>query len=192
HVAALYGANPDGDRRPGGMPRVLQGIQDKKIKSLRRIMRKLDANDPLLAAYESKIAKELGSKAFVNTPGKMRDTYAAMRAHAMDLESQLASHDSAWALSAGFTLADVVWTCSLFRLKWLGLGDTFEGNPETPRVEEYARRAFARPAFRQAVVTWPSAYGPCDYIPEFAGPANEKRLRKELLKRFNPLKIVFG
>ncbi|MEO1080250.1 MAG: glutathione S-transferase family protein [Pseudomonadota bacterium] len=192
HVAALYGANPDGDRRPGDMPRVLRGVQDKKIKTLRRVMRGLDPKDPLLAAYESKIAKESGSKTFVNTPEAMRDTYAAMRAHAKDLESQLATHDGEWALGAEFTLADVVWACSLFRLKWLGLGDTFEGNPETPRVDEYAQRSFARPAFRQAVVDWPSAYGPCDYIPEYAGPANQKRLKRELLKRFSPLKIVFG
>ena len=192
HVAALYGANPDGDRRPGELPKRLAGVQDRKIKNLRRVMRKLKAGDPVLAAYESKIAKELASKGFVSTPQKMRDTYAAMRAHAADLEAQLARHEGPWALGQEFTLADVVWTCSLFRLKWLGLGDTFEGNSETRRVEQYTQRAFERAAFQQGVVAWPSAYGPCEYIPEYAGPENEKRLRKQFLKRMSPLKIVFG
>ena len=76
-----------------------------------------------------------------------------------DLEARL-EDGRTWVCGGDYTLADVFWSVSLFRLAWLGMGFAWEGgHPLQPavrgRVQAYADRVFRRPRFREAVVAWP-------------------------------------
>ena len=72
HVAVLYGAHPDDDRRPAFVRRDMVGVHDRKIAKLRENMA-LAGDDPvLISAYEHKIVKEAAAKEFVRTEKDMR------------------------------------------------------------------------------------------------------------------------
>jgi glutathione S-transferase len=112
----------------------------------------------------------------------MRAAHAAMNRHVEALEDQLASRQGRWVLGERYTLADVMWTVSLYRMKWLGLGDAWERG-RCPRVGAYLERAFARPSFRSAVIDWPFAYAPSPHVAEFSGLAVVARFFLEIIKR---------
>ncbi len=192
HVAILYGANPDGDRRPQGLQMGITGVQARKIRALNAMMAQLDADDPVMAAYQCKIAKESGSATFVDDPKAMRGAYGKMAAHADALESRLRTCGGPWALGESYTMADIMWTASLYRLKWLGLGHTWEAGDSRPRVAEYAGRAFQRPSFRFAVADWPGAYGPSPHMSERDTFGAKLRFLATLLARRNWLEYHFG
>ncbi|MEM9315259.1 MAG: glutathione S-transferase family protein [Pseudomonadota bacterium] len=192
HVAMLYGANPDGDVRPEGLRKGITGVQARKIVKLRQMMSEVREDPDVLAAYESKIAKEEGSADFVATPEKMRQAYAAMEAHADDLEQQLATHSGAWSMGEDFTMADVMWSVSLFRLKWIGLGYCWEQGGARPRVASYVDRAFKRPSFRSAVFDWPRAYGPSQHVPEKFTPQAKRRFFIDMVRGMNLREVFLG
>ena len=82
-----------------------------------------------------------------------------------------------------YTLADVMWTNSLYRLKWLGMGHLWEERLDRAGVVEYSQRAFERPSFRRAVIQWPVAYGPSPHVREFSGPLATVRFLWQMLRR---------
>ncbi len=170
HVALLYGAHPDGDRRPRLIVRGMTGIQNKKIKALESQIA-LVQNDPVLvSAYQSKISKESESLRFVSEPKRMNEVLREMEEHVAELDQHLSTHDGPWVCGERFTLADIVWTTSLFRMKWIGIGRFWEEDKGRCRVAGYANLAFQRPSFRHAVIDWPNAYAPSPYVPEFSTP----------------------
>ena len=59
-----------------------------------------------------------------------------------------------------------MWSVSLYRMKWLGIADLWEGKPDRRDIAAYADRAFARPSFKAAVIKWPNANTPSPNIPE--------------------------
>ena len=193
HVAVLYGAHPDGDMRPKGLARNIAGVHAKKIVALERLKAQVGDDAALLAAYDSKIAKEAGGGQFMGDAERMRAAHEAMAGHVGQLEQQLAAHESPWALGERFTMADVMWTVSLYRMQWLGLAAAWEGDrPATgkaaaqeprERVRAYAQRAFARASFQAGVVDWPGAYGPSPHVAEFAGVAATMRFFVDLFRR---------
>ena len=192
HVAVLYGAHPDGDVRPKGLARNIAGVHAKKIVALERLKAQVGDDAPLMAAYDSKMAKEAGGGEFMGDAQRMRAAHKAMVEHVGQLEQQLASHESPWALGERFTMADVMWAVSLYRMKWLGLAGAWEGagpalGKAAPgprrRVVGYAQRAFARASFRAGVVDWPGAYGPSPHVAEFAGVAAAIRFFVDLFRR---------
>src|SRR3546814_1395754 len=65
HVALLYGADPDGDRRPESMQAVMPGIHAHKIDAVRRNNPLADGDPLLLEAYQHKIVKEEAAASFV-------------------------------------------------------------------------------------------------------------------------------
>ena len=91
----------------------------------------------MVRAYEAKIEKESNGKAFIYTADCMLSAHAAMADNVQALEQQLGTHDGDWVMGDDYTLADIMWTASLFRLKWLGLGHLWEGNASAPRVRGY-------------------------------------------------------
>lgn len=192
HVAILYGANPDGDIRPPGLASRIEGVQDKKIMHLRAMMAQVLNEPKLIAAYESKISKESGSDSFVHDPEQMRQAYSAMAAHADALETQLATHEGNWALGEVFTMADVMWSVSLYRLKWIGLGGSWERGNANPRVAAYVKRAFARPAFHGAVIDWPRSYAPSPHVPEHNGPLDAAKFGFSMMTGVRLREILFG
>ena len=170
HVAVLYGAHPDGDNRPGGLQANIKDVHGKKIAAIETMMAETDESDEIVQAYRAKITKESSADKFVYDGDCMRAAHKAMGEHVGALEAQLESHGSPWVLGDVYTLADIMWTNSLYRLKWLGLGEFWEQGSNRPRVVEYAERAFERPSFRRAVIDWPGAYFPSPHVKEFRGP----------------------
>ena len=183
HVAVLYGAHPDGDVRPSGLRKNIAGVHAKKIAAIERLKAEVSGDERLTAAYDSKIAKEAGGGAFMLDADRMRAAHRAMDDHVGRLEDQLASHAGPWALGERFTLADVMWTVSLFRMKWLGIGGAWEENASRDKVRAYVERAFARPSFRAGVFDWPGAYPPSPHVPEMSGLGATIRFFLEMFRR---------
>ena len=170
HVAALYGAHPDGDPRPAGLRTNIKDVHGKKIAAVEAMMAKTGNDVELQAAYRAKIVKESSADRFVYDGDSMRSAHSAMDEHVGELEAQLESCGGPRVLGDAYTLADIMWTNSIYRLQWLGMGRFWEPGSSRPRVREYAERAFARPSFRQAVVKWPGAYAPSPHVKDFRGP----------------------
>ncbi len=183
HVATLYGAHPDHDPRPKGLKTNIAGVHAKKIVKLEAARDEAGDEATLVAAYDAKISKESSAADFVFSPDRMRDIHKAMFNHVGDLEAQLSTHNGEWVMGERFSMADIMWTVSIYRMKWLGLGSAWEGNSERGRVQEYVQYAFDRPSFRAGVVDWPFAYGPSPHVPEFAGIGATIRFFIELFRR---------
>ncbi len=167
HVALLYGANPKGDHRPGLLARLIKGVHARKEAAIRKVMATVPDDPALLEAYESKIAKERAAAEFIGAEESMGTIVGQMRDGVVEFEAHLAKHGGDWACGDRFTLADIAWAPSLFRMKWIGIGHLFAADSECPRVAGYADRVFARPAFRDMVKWWPGAHPPSPYMPEF-------------------------
>ena len=167
HVASLYGAHPDDDVRPKGLQMNIKGVHTKKIRALEEMISQVGDDPDLVTAYRSKISKEARAGDFVYDANSMRKAHSAMANHVAALERQLGTHNHPWVMGSAYTLADIMWTVSLYRVQWLGLKVGWE---KLPRVNDYLSRAFERPSFQSAVVRWPGAYSPSPYTKEFSGP----------------------
>ena len=192
HVAVLYGAHPDDDRRPAGLRDRITGVHARKIRVLETMIKHIGDDAELHAAYKSKIAKEHAAGEFVKTPEEMRAVHQQMAEHVRDLETHLEGQGAGpWVLGERFTLADIVWTQSLWRLKWLGMSDNWE-NGKSPAVASYTERAFQRPSFRSAVVAWPGAYAPSPHIPENSGFGAVRAFTVDMMRSVNWRQTIFG
>jgi 2,5-dichlorohydroquinone reductive dechlorinase len=160
HPALLYGTNPDGDRRPGMIQEGTRNLHLRKIEQVRRRMAELPEGSPLTLAYEHKILKEEAGRAFVSDPAKMRSVIGKTHALVMGLDRRLADSGNDWAAGDRFTLADIYWAVSLFRLLFLGYDWMWE---KSPAVTAYSHRVFAVPSVRRGVIDWPG-HPPSDRI----------------------------
>lgn len=157
-VAVMFGAHPDGDFRPAAFRERLAGAHDYKIMKLME-GRSLAVGQPaLIAAYDAKIRKEAAARHYVRDPGLMRGAVAEMVAAVTALEERL-DDGREWLFDA-FTLADIFWAATLYRLQWLGMGFAWQGGhalnaTPRPRVAAYLERLIARPSFAAAVTGWP-------------------------------------
>ncbi len=159
HVAIFYGAHPDIDFRPERIRDVMVGVHDRKIEKIRKVRSLVDNDTALAASFDAKIRKEQAGRSFVATPDKMRQAVSDTVSIVAALERRL-DNDHRWICGDAFTLADVFWAVSLFRLKWLGMAFCWQGghplnDQPQPRVEAYAARLFERPSFQDAVIHWP-------------------------------------
>lgn len=157
HPAMLYGFHPDDDRRPDFIKAVMGDVYDGKVEQLRRLIDLHRDDAALVRAYEAKIAKELAGKAQQHDPAVQRAYRQEFADLVRGLEAQLATHDGEWVCGADFTLADVVWGVSLYRIHWLGYASLWA---ELPRVQAYTRRVYRRPSIRNDVIGWPSPMPP--------------------------------
>lgn len=167
HVAVLYGAHPDHDPRPAFVRRDMVGVHDMKIGKLRDNMALVPNEPELVRAYEAKIAKESAAKQFILTEKDMRGVIAEFRELVTRLDRDLAATSKPWLFGERFTMADVFWAVSLFRMRWLGLGYLFMpgGSEPRPRVAAYCQALVARPSFRRAVIQWPN-HPPSEHLPD--------------------------
>lgn len=159
HVAILYGAHPDGDFRPEKIRQVMPGIHDRKITKLVDAREQATGDTALVAALDAKIRKETAGKSFVATPEMMRNAVGEIVGIVAALNTRL-SDGRQWVCGDRFTLADIHWSVSLFRLKWIGMGFSWQGghplnDAALPVVDGYAKRLFARKSFSDAVIHWP-------------------------------------
>jgi 2,5-dichlorohydroquinone reductive dechlorinase len=84
------------------------------------------------------------------------------------LERDLQTTGGEWLFGDHFTLADAFWAASLFRIRWLGLGDSFAPSadrPQHPRVARYCARLLSKPSVRRAVIDWPM-HPPSENVPD--------------------------
>ncbi|MEO0495962.1 MAG: glutathione S-transferase family protein [Pseudomonadota bacterium] len=170
HVAALYGAHPDDDFRPMGLRKNIAGVHARKIRVLNALIDQIGDSDPSVrAAYEAKIKKEDAASEFVIDADGMRETHRQMGAHVDALEAQLLSHSEDWVCGDIYTIADIMWTCSMWRLQWLGFGRLWSAYTGRDRLRTYLDKAFQRPAFRSAVIQWPGAHAPSPHVAEHRG-----------------------
>jgi 2,5-dichlorohydroquinone reductive dechlorinase len=158
-VAVLYCAHPDLDFRPERLRKGMLGVHDRKITKIKAAREMFLGEPALLAAYDAKIAKEEAARDYVTTPDLMRASVNEMLAIVAKLDTRL-SDGRKWICGDRFTLADVFWSVSLFRMKWLGMAFVWEGahtlNIETrPSVASYGARLFERAAFRASAIDWP-------------------------------------
>lgn len=167
HVASLYGAHPDGDVRPQGLAGNIKGVHAKKERALDEMIAMVPDEPKLIDAYKHKIAKERSAHDFIYDAASMRDTHKAMVKHVESLNELLNSHDGQWTLGDDYTMADIMWTVSVYRVMWLGIKVDWQS---MPAVTEYMERAIARPSFQEGVIKWWGGYSPSPHVKEFRGP----------------------
>ncbi|MEM8936473.1 MAG: glutathione S-transferase family protein [Pseudomonadota bacterium] len=157
HVALLYGPNPYRDGRSIIFRKVFKSEHEKKAAAVLREAEKVKGQDPRLdAAYEAKIAKEKAGTAFVGSPEKMaaaiKETEHLIETFAKTLESS----NGPWIFGDRYTMADVFWGASFFRLEFLGYSWLYRSDPRRDAVADYADRAIARPGVSAMVANWPT------------------------------------
>ena len=170
HVAVLYGAHPEGDFRPKKLQESMPRVHDYKIMKLMEGRSLAVGRPDLIAAYDAKIRKEAAARSYVHTPSMMIDATNEILAAVADLDNRLADGRE-WICADTFTLADIHWSVSLFRLKWLGMEFAWAGGHPLNKMERlnvasYASRLFSREAFREAVIHWPGN-PPSEFVMEF-------------------------
>lgn len=159
HVALLYGGHPEFDFRPDRIRNGMSGVHARKIAKIRRAREQSEGDNDLVAAFDAKIAKEEAAQSFVANKAQMREAIDEILHIVADLDSRLADGRE-WICGHQMTLADLMWSVSLFRLKWMGAAFAWSGNHKLndrpcKYVQPYAERLFTRPTFRAAIVDWP-------------------------------------
>ena len=159
HVAMLYGAHPEHDFRPERIRKIMPGMHDRRIEKLTRLMSETADDAAVAAAFAAKIEKENAGRGFVHTPEAMRAAVGEMVDIVAALDARLGD-GRGWICGDQFTLADVLWAVSLFRMKWIGMAWLWAGDHPLnatahPRVAAYAAQLFERPAFGESVIYWP-------------------------------------
>jgi glutathione S-transferase len=153
HPGALYGFHPDNDRRPDFIKAVMADVYDTKCHALEQLIEQNRGNADLVRAYQSKIAKEQAGKARAHDADAQHAVRGEFAAIIEGLDETLGGSNGEWIAGDRFTLADLMWGISLYRMQWLGLGYLWD---ERPRVAAYANRAYKRPSIGDAVINWPS------------------------------------
>lgn len=160
HVALLYSQHPDPDPRPKELQKQIDNSHEGKIQILQENLAKLEANDPIVEAYQAKIKKETIAQQFSNKKINIQEKIAETAEIVAQLEQDLAESKGLWLYDARFTLADLFWTISLFRLDWLGMDYLWSGQSnrqsanKLPRLQNYLENLYGRKSFQEAVVQW--------------------------------------
>jgi 2,5-dichlorohydroquinone reductive dechlorinase len=168
HVAVLYGEHPGEDRRPAFVRTNMLGVHNQKIAQARKNMALVPGDPDLTAAYQHKILKETAAREFIRTDSDMRAAVQEFKDLIAQLERDLEATGGEWLFGDRFTLADVCWAASLFRIRWLGLGDSFapsKDEPQHPRVAGYCARLLSRPSVRRSIIDWPM-HPPSENVPD--------------------------
>jgi 2,5-dichlorohydroquinone reductive dechlorinase len=156
HVALLYGGNPDDDRRPPVLRRAMGNVHDLKVAALNAAWDSVRGEDPKLdAAYAAKITREQAGETFVASPDRMRATIAETERLIAEFSDTLATSGGPWCFGDRFTLADIFWIVSLFRLEFLGYGWLWQGHAERAHIGPYAEAGYALDSMKTAVRHWP-------------------------------------
>ncbi|MEM8544189.1 MAG: glutathione S-transferase family protein [Cyanobacteria bacterium P01_H01_bin.119] len=164
HVALLYGANPDNDQRPLLLQQAMATVHELKVAALNAAWETVQGQDARLdAAYEAKITKEKAGQVFVGTPERMRTVIAETERLIVEFGETLAASDGPWCFGDRFTLADIFWIVSLFRLEFLGYGWLWQDNADCAHIGRYAEAGYALESMKTAVCHWPG-YPPSEWV----------------------------
>ena len=132
---------------------VMADVYDNKCYALNQLIEQNREDPDLVRAYESKISKEQAGKARARDAHVQHGLRAELAAIIEKLEETLHAVAGDWLLGGQYSLADLMWGISLYRLQWLGLGYLWD---ECPQVSAYRSRAYKRPSVGDAVINWPS------------------------------------
>ncbi|MEM1280445.1 MAG: glutathione S-transferase C-terminal domain-containing protein [Cyanobacteria bacterium P01_H01_bin.152] len=164
HVALLYGANPDNDQRPPLLRQAMATVHDLKVTALKATWDGVRGEDARLdAAYAAKIAKEKAGETFVGTPDHMRSVIAETERLIAEFGETLANSGGPWSFGDRFTLADIFWIVSLFRLEFLGYGWLWRDHAERAHISHYTEAGYALKSMQTAVCHWPG-YPPSYWV----------------------------
>ena len=166
HPAVLYGFHPDDDQRPDFIKHVMSDVYDLKVEAFEALIKQNSDDADLVAAYQSKIAKETAGKKLARDGNVQYAIRAEMKDIIDNFDQQLESMADPWVCGSEFTLADVVWGISLYRLHWLGLAYLWE---DLPRVLEYTDRIYHRPSIWEQVINFPSPMPPSPHTLHISG-----------------------
>eukprot|EP00127_Corallochytrium_limacisporum_P004056 Clim_evm1s157 gene=Clim_evmTU1s157 len=159
HVAMLYGANPDskhGDRRPDLFKTAMIGVHDKKAEAVETAWQAVKGQSSRLdAAYSAKLEKQKSCHMFTATKEKMQNAVDKAQQLVEALGKLLVGNQGPWIFGEDFTLADVFWIVSIFRLQYLGYGWLWEERSDLAHISEYAKRGYALESMKSAVLMWP-------------------------------------
>lgn len=170
HVALLYGANPDGDRRPPILREAMANVHEMKVAALNTVWDSVRGSDPMLdAAYAAKMAKEEAGKTFVGTAERMRATIASTEQLINEFGKTLTASGGPWCFGNRFTLADIFWIISLFRLEFLGYGWLWQDNTELHHISSYASAGYALNSMKSSVRHWPG-FPPSEWVASWLPP----------------------
>jgi len=160
HVALLYSQHPDPDPRPQKLQEQIGQSHEGKIQILQENLAKLDAKDPIVKAYQAKINKEKIAQQFSQQKINIQEKIAQTEQIITELEQDLAKSSGLYLYDDRFTLADLFWTISLFRLDWLGMDYLWSENSnrksanKLPKLQKYLENLYERQSFQEAVVQW--------------------------------------
>ena len=165
HPGLLYGFHPDDDRRPDFIKGVMQDVHDVKCGALAELIGDNQNDAALVRAYECKIAKEQAGKALAFDADRQRAITTEVKGLIGDLDVQLAAHADPWICGSDYTLADLLWGISLYRMHWLGLANLWK---DLPRIGDYAQDAYRRSSVWKDVICWPSPMPPSPHTADIA------------------------
>lgn len=157
HPAVLYGFHPDDDQRPDFIKAVMQEVYEAKCEQLEMLIAANRDEAELVSAYESKIAKEQAGRRLARDHDFQRRIRAELERIIATLDNDLGRQSGAWLCGADYSLADLMWGISLYRLQWLGLAKLWQNRP---LVRAYADRVYRRPSVWEDVIHWPSPMPP--------------------------------
>ena len=153
HPAVLYGFHPDDDQRPDFIKAVMQEVYEAKCEQLEMFMAAHRDEPELVSAYQSKIAKEQAGRRLARDHDFQRQIRAEIDDMLGKLDEDLDRQSGPWLCGADYSLADLMWGISLYRLQWLGLAKLWQ---ERPLVAAYADRVYHRRSVWEDVIHWPS------------------------------------
>ncbi len=151
--ALLYGFHPEDDPRPDFIKDKMVGVYDLKVEALEQLIAANSDDAEVVEAYHAKISKEQGGKNLQHDAGFQNTTRIQTQDIINGLDEQLSSHEYAWVCGSEFTMADLCWGVSLYRMHWQGLASLWQ---DLPRVHEYTRGLYQRPSLWNAVIRFPS------------------------------------
>ena len=104
----------------------MSDVYDLKVEALDILIKENSGDAALVAAYQSKIAKELAGKNLARDNDFQRAIRVEMKDIVDSLDRQLEAMGGPWVCGAEFTLADVVWGVSLLPATLAGAGFSLE------------------------------------------------------------------
>jgi glutathione S-transferase len=125
------------------------GLRKVSMPLRMRKLRRLRGEHPELAeVYDAKIEDLNGWRASIASRPQLSEVRRSLEEVLGRVEDQLGQ--THYLAGDAYSLADVVWTCVLARLKMVGLAHELCGPERLPRVADYYERLRSRPSFGEA------------------------------------------